>query len=187
MWGYNLFYDGTQITNRDEDDCEFETEDECYEDAEYEIDQTIKYWESEGSWRPEEGDSRANFYVDAFECGEVYDEEWDADIESSQKIEADGEQTMDELNDMASFSDWGSRSVQSALRSLLSSINDAINEARTVSHDFADDLEMNKVDMNRVKSYLVAAHNRLVEYVESYLFAAHNILAKYVESMEDEE
>ena len=33
MWGYNLFYEDTQITNRDEDDCEFETEAECYEDA----------------------------------------------------------------------------------------------------------------------------------------------------------
>lgn len=183
MWGYNLFYEDTQITNRDEDDCEFETEDECYEDAEYEIDETIKYWKSEGSWRPENGDSRDYFSVEPFECEDEYDEE----IETSQEIEADGEQTMDELNDMASFSDWGSRSVQSALRSLLSSINDAIYEARKVGHDFADDLEMNKVDMNHVKSYLVAAQNRLVEYVESYLFAAHNILAKYVESMEDEE
>lgn len=83
MWGYNLFYEDTQITNRDEDDCEFETEDECYEDAEYEIDETIKYWESEGSWRPENGDSRDYFSVEPFECKDEYDE-----IESSQSITA---------------------------------------------------------------------------------------------------
>lgn len=84
MWGYNLFYEDTQITNRDEDDCEFETEDECYEDAEYEIDETIKYWESEGSWRPENGDSRDYFSVEPFECEDKYDDE----IESGQSITA---------------------------------------------------------------------------------------------------
>lgn len=84
MWGYNLFYEDTQITNRDEDDCEFETEDECYEDAEYEIDETIKYWESEGSWRPENGDSRDYFSVEPFECEDKYDDE----IGSSQSITA---------------------------------------------------------------------------------------------------
>ena len=84
MWGYNLFYEDTQITNRDEDDCEFETEVECYEDAEYEIDETIKYWESEGSWRPENGDSRDYFSVEPFECEDEYDDE----IESSKSITA---------------------------------------------------------------------------------------------------
>lgn len=78
MYGYNLFYDGTQITSRDIDEAEYETEEECYEEAENEIDSFIEYWKSEGSWH--ETDSRDDFYVDIFET--------DDEIESSQSITA---------------------------------------------------------------------------------------------------
>lgn len=66
-YGYNIYYDGEQITSNDEDDAIYDSEEECYHDAELDIDDQIDYWIGEGGWHEDDGDSRDNFWIDVFE------------------------------------------------------------------------------------------------------------------------
>ena len=157
MWGYNLFYEDTRITNRDEDDCEFETEAECYEDAEYEIDETIKYWKSEGSWRPENGDSRDYFSVEPFECVDEQEE-----LEEFEACTAVPVRSSTSIN--ASMRIENMYDVKTELEELISSLS--IIEDTYFDIEKTDPRYILKTYLYHVSRHLQAAYNNACEFIE---------------------
>lgn len=165
MWGYNLFYEDTQITNRDEDDCEFETEDECYEDAEYEIDKFIKYWESEGSWRPEDGDSREYFSVEPFGCDDEYDEEEEFEASTNVPVRSSTYSLVDGVSPInASMRIENMYDVKTELEELISSLS--IIEDTYFDIEKTDPRYILKTYLYHVSRHLQAAYNNACEFIE---------------------
>ena len=59
-YSWKLYYDATLLH---EDYDIHETEEDAKEAAEYEINERIEMWKLDGSWHPENGDSRDNFDI----------------------------------------------------------------------------------------------------------------------------
>ena len=165
MWGYNLFYEDTQLTNRDEDDCEFETEAECYEDAEYEIDETIKYWKSEGSWRPENGDSRDYFSVEPFECDDEQEELEEFEACTAVPVRSSTYSLVDDVSPInASMRIENMYDVKTELEELISSLS--IIEDTYFKIKKTDPRYILKTYLYHVSRHLQAAYNNACEFIE---------------------